>query len=97
MKDNGDMDFPMDLEEFYMTMGHYIKDVLTMVLHNASRLYSFGLMEVFLEVEFDKIRLTDTANCLQANFFIKGYGKTIYQMEKLDKFIPLLRSFRVNL
>lgn len=91
------MDFRMDLEEFYMTMDHSIKVVLTMVLQNANRLYLFGLMVAFLEVEFDKIKLTDMANYQPGSFFTKDYGRMIYQMEKQNKFILPLHFFKANL
>ena len=97
MKDNGGMDFQTDLDGFYMMMDHYTKDASTMVPHNANKRYLLDLTAAFLEVEFDKIKLTDMANCLLASFFIKDYGKMIFQMERLDRFILQLLFLKVSL
>lgn len=40
MKDNGGMDFLMDLEEYYMMMVHFTKVALTMARQNVNKLYS---------------------------------------------------------
>lgn len=97
MKDNGGMDYLMGLEEFYMMMAHFTKDALIMVLQNVNKPYSLDLMVAFLGVEFDKIKLTDMASCQLGSFFIKDYGRMIFQMEKLDKFILLLLFFKASL
>lgn len=95
IKASGKMDYHMDMVNWFMMMGQFIKAALNRVMPNVNKHFISLVKEHSIEAKFLITRPTVRDNYIPLDSIIKAFGKMIYLMAKADKFTHNILIFKV--